>query len=107
MGAEFASVVEALESDLNTSLAIKRMDAIAGKIIAETDPSEKRRLQDELRKSMKIMGLDPDERKPKPITNDLRELVEFAIKIRQLLRQKKEFKRADEIREELEKSYGI
>lgn len=54
-----SDVKAALDSDLNTSLAISHCHAMAKAIYAEKDPQRRRRLQINLLLSMTLLGFGP------------------------------------------------
>jgi len=100
-------VLEALLDDLNTPVAISQLHDIARRLNKTTDIKEKTRLKAELLAAAGLMGLlaqDPEDWfrwQAKSATGLSDEIIEQLIAERQQARQEKNFRRSDEIRDQL------
>lgn len=97
-------VVEALCEDMNTPLAIAALHELVSEINKTNDPSHHMRLAATLKKSATFLGIlshDPIHWFQQGPVSISEEEIEASIKRRNLARQEKDFKGADEIRQML------
>ena len=107
---EYDSIPESLLDDMNTPLAISEIHELVKSLNNENlDDSEWQKIKSRIKYYGKIMGLfditseEWFEKKQKKISAEKRDEIEKLIKKRNLARQNKNFKLADEIRENLRK----
>ena len=105
---EYDSIPESLLDDMNTPLAISEIHELVKSLNNENlDDSEWLKIKSRIKYYGKIMGLfditseEWFEKKQKKISAEKRDEIEKLIKKRNLARQNKNFKLADEIRENL------
>ena len=106
------SVLDALADDLNTPLALSKLHKLAGALNKASDIEVKNKIRSELLGSAKLLGLldeKPEDwfrrgalKSNSPTSSEIEQLILSRNKAREI----KDFKKADEIRDELE-SMGV
>ena len=106
--APLTSVVEALDDDLNTPLAITRLHTIANELNKAREPGEVARLKGLLLGSGEILGIlqqDPEawfRWAPATARGPANAEIDALVSERRAARERRDFARADAIRDELE-----
>lgn len=94
-------VLTALLDDLNTPLAFSRLGVLAGNILKE-EPSSLSVLKTHFEEGLAVLGIIPEA--IKTVQEDIPPDIQTLVEARQAARQSKDFKRADELRDQLAKN---